>query len=354
MKLVIFGLAVSSSWGNGHAVLWRALIRAFGERGHHTVFFERDVPYYADNRDLTCLEGGRLVLYRNWAEVLPEASRQLSDADAGMVTSYCPDALAATELVLDASGLHVFYDLDTPVTLARLAAGEPVGYIGHEGLAPFDLVLSFTGGAGLTALRHRLGAKRVAPLYGSVDPDRYRPATAPEGARAALSYLGTYASDRQAGLEALLVKPARRRRDLGFLVGGAQYPADFPWAENIHFKRHVPPHQHPCFYAAARLTLNVTRQAMAALGWCPSGRLFEAAACGTPIVSDWWEGLDAFFSPEREIMIVRTTGDVLTALDRSDAELTGIGLAAREQVLARHTAGHRAAELEMLLSQFAE
>jgi spore maturation protein CgeB len=354
MKLVIFGLAVSSSWGNGHAVLWRALIRAFGARGHHTVFFERDVPYYAQNRDLTSLEGGRLVLYDGWEEALPAAHRELADADAGIVTSYCPDALAATELVLGAPGVHVFYDLDTPVTLAQLAAGETVGYIGHEGLAPFDLVLSYTGGAALTALRHRLGANRVVPLYGSVDPDRYRPAVAAAGPRAALSYLGTYADDRQAALESLLVEPARRRPQARFVIGGAQYPADFPWAENIFFRRHVPPPDHPQFYASARLTLNVTRRAMAALGWCPSGRLFEAAACGTPIVSDWWEGLDEFFAPEREIVIVRTTDDVLAALERSDAELVRIGAAARERALARHTAERRAGELEMLLSQFGE
>jgi spore maturation protein CgeB len=351
MKLVIFGLAVSSSWGNGHAVLWRALIRAFAERGHRTVFFERDVPYYAQHRDLTSLEGGRLVLYDTWGEVLPEAKRELADADAGMVTSYCPDALAATELVLEAHGRHVFYDLDTPVTLAQLAAGRTVDYIGPDGLAPFDLVLSYTGGAALFALRHRLGAQRVAPLYGSVDPDLYRPASPPEGRGAALSYLGTYADDRQTALEALFIEPARRRPHARFVIGGAQYPRGFPWAENIFFWRHVASQEHPRFYASARLTLNVTRQAMAALGWCPSGRLFEAAACGTPIMSDWWEGLDEFFAPGREILVVKTTDDVLAALDRSDAELARIGAAAREHALTRHTAGRRAAELETLLSQ---
>lgn len=354
MKLVIFGLAVSSSWGNGHAVLWRALIRAFGERGHDIVFFERDVPYYANNRDLTSLDGGRLVLYRSGEEMLQTARRELADADAGMVTSYCPDALPATELVLSAPGLHVFYDLDTPITLARLAGGGSVSYIGKDGLAPFDLVLSYTGGAALTALRHRLGAKRVAPLYGSVDPQRYRPAGAPEGMRAALSYLGTYAADRQAALEALLLEPARRRPRDRFVIGGAQYPADFPWTDNIYFRRHVPAYEHPRFYASARLTLNVTRQAMAALGWCPSGRLFEAAACGAPIVSDWWEGLDEFFVPGREIIIAGTTEQVLAALDRSDSELAHIGAAARRRVLSRHTAERRAAELETLLSQFGE
>ncbi|MBV8506663.1 MAG: glycosyltransferase [Alphaproteobacteria bacterium] len=353
MKLVIFGLAVSSSWGNGHAVLWRALIRALGALGHHTVFFERNVPYYAQNRDLTVLEGGRLVLYDDWHEVVPEAKRELAGADAGMVTSYCPDALAATELILAAPTLHLFYDLDTPVTLSRLAAGHAVTYIGPDGLAPFDLVLSYTGGAALSALSSRLGAKKVAPLYGSVDPDRYRPA-APEGARAALSYLGTYAADRQAALETLFVEPARRRPQERFIIGGAQYPADFPWAGNVFFWRHVAAYEHPKFYASARLTLNVTRQAMAEFGWCPSGRLFEAAACGTPIVSDWWEGLDQFFSPEREIIVVRTTEDVLAALEGSDAELAEIGTAARDWVLSRHTAARRAAELERLLAQFGE
>ena len=182
MKLVIFGLAVSSSWGNGHAVLWRALIRAFGALGHHTLFFERDVPYYAQNRDLTVLEGGRLVLYDDWEAMLPEAKRELAGADAGMVTSYCPDALAATDLVLESPVLHLFYDLDTPVTLSQLAAGRQVPYIGPDRLKWFDLVLSYTGGVALTGLHNRLGAKRVAPLYGSVDPDRYRPA-APEASQ---------------------------------------------------------------------------------------------------------------------------------------------------------------------------
>jgi spore maturation protein CgeB len=354
MKLVIFGLAVSSSWGNGHAVLWRALIRAFAERGHRIVFFERDVPYYAQNRDLTSLEGGRLVLYGDWGEVLPEAKRELSDADAGMITSYCPDALAATDLILGAPCLRVFYDLDTPVTLAQLAAGRRVGYIGPNGLEPFDLVLSYTGGEALAALRHWLGAKRVAPLYGSVDPRSYQPVAAPEPLRADLSYLGTYADDRQDALKAFFIEPARHRPMARFIIGGAQYPNDFPWKENIFFFRHVPSLDHPRFYASARLTLNVTRQAMASCGWCPSGRLFEAGACAAPIISDWWDGLDQFFRPDREILIARTTEDVLAALDRSDADLAAIGTAARERTLAWHTAGHRAAELETLLLQRAE
>lgn len=350
MKLVVFGLSVSSSWGNGHAVLWRALIRALAADGHRVVFFERDVPWYAHHRDLTEIDGGRLVLYDDWGAARLEARHELAGADAAMVTSYCPDGIVATELVLDAPGLHVFYDLDTPVTLARFDAGEVVEAIGPNRLAPFDLVLSYTGGAALTALTERLGARRVAPLYGSVDVERYAPAAAPSGLRAALSYLGTYAADRQPKVEAFFLEPARRRPLLRFVIGGAQYPPEFPWTDNIFYWRHVASAEHPRFYAAARVTLNVTRATMAESGWCPSGRLFEAAACAAPILSDWWDGLDEFFAPEREILIVRNTEDVLAALDRSDQEFARIGEAGRARALADHTAERRATELVALLS----
>jgi spore maturation protein CgeB len=350
MKLVIFGLSVSSSWGNGHAVLWRALIRSLGAQGHRVVFFERDVPYYAENRDLTELDGGTLVLYRDWNGISASAGRQLADADAAVVTSYCPDAIAASDLILDGSALKVFYDLDSPVTLARMISGERVAYLREDRLAGFDLVLSYAGGFALTALRDHLGAGCVAPLYGSVDPLHYRPVSPSADRRAALSYLGTYAEDRQQGLNRLFLGPARRRPGDRFVIGGALYPPNFPWLPNVFFERHVSPSEHPRFYAGARATLNVTRAAMASCGWCPSGRLFEAAACGAAILSDEWDGLVEFFVPGSEILIVSSTEDVLAALDLSDRELARIGAAARERALSDHSADRRAAELVRLLS----
>ncbi|MBE7158276.1 MAG: glycosyltransferase, partial [Rhodospirillales bacterium] len=293
MNIVVFGLAVSSSWGNGHAALWRGLIRALHADGHHVTFFERDVPYYAEHRDLTQLPGGgKLILYRDWNEA--DALAALRQADVAMVTSYCPDAAAATRLVVEAAGgLRCFYDLDTPVTLTDLAAGRPVPHAGSDGYRNFDLVLSYTGGKAVDLLQTQLGARHVVPLYGWVDPELYQPAPAAAD-RADLSYLGTYAPDRQPVLDRLLIEPARRAPDRRFVIGGAMYPQDFPWTRNIWFRRHVPPPAHPAFYAASRMTLNVTRAAMADMGWCPSGRLFEAAACGVPILSDSWAGLDAF------------------------------------------------------------
>jgi spore maturation protein CgeB len=346
VKLVVFGLAISSSWGNGHATLWRGLCAALARRGHEVVFFERDVPYYASTRDLTQLPYARLCLYERWEDMATIAKRQLKDADAAIVTSYCPDGVVASELVLDSpTPARIFYDLDTPMTLARLRAGEAVDYIHPRGLADFDLVLSYTGGRALEELRTRLGARRVAPLYGSVDADVYRPVAPVERYRADLSYMGTYAADRQLKLERLLIEVARRLPERKFLIGGAQYPEAAPWPGNICFLRHLPPAEHAAFYGSSRLTLNITRQAMAEMGWCPSGRLFEAAACGTAILSDAWDGLTSFFQPDAEILLARDTGDAIGALQMPDAELARIGRQARERTLAQHTADNRAAEL---------
>jgi spore maturation protein CgeB len=351
MKIVVFGLTISSSWGNGHATLWRGLARSFARRGHRLVFFECDVPYYAQHRDLYEIAGGSLMLYREWDDVRHQASRDIADADAALVTSYCPHGVEATQLIIDhAQGCRVFYDLDTPVTLSRLDAGEPTTYIGPRGLQDFDLVLSYTGGAALERLVSGLGARRVAPLYGHVDPQVHRPVEPLERYRSDLSYLGTYAADRQAALEALFVDPARDRPDRRFLIGGALYPHDFPWAANIHFVRHLPPAEHPAFFSSSRLTLNVTRSAMAAMGWCPSGRLFEASACGTPILSDAWEGLDGFFTPGREILVAGSTEDAIRALDCDDAELNRIARSSRDRTLSEHTSDRRAEEFETLLA----
>ena len=346
MKIVIFGLTISSSWGNGHATLWRGLSKALARQGHRVVFFERDVPYYAGARDLYEVPGGKLIFYQDWEGIWPQACGEARDADVVIVTSYCPDGIAAAELIGScAPGLRVFYDLDTPVTLARLSSGGSVPYIGPQGLGDFDLVLSYTGGQALTLLREKLGARRVAPLYGHVDPDVHQPVRPQGHYRADLSYLGTYSADRQPSVEALFLDPARQRPELRFLIGGAQYPQEFPWCSNIHFVRHLPPSEHPAFFSSSRLTLNVTRAAMAQMGWCPSGRLFEAAACATPVLSDNWDGLDTFFTPGDDILVATNEADAPAALDLSDAELARIGRAARERVLAAHTSEVRAGEL---------
>ncbi len=347
MKIVIFGLTISSSWGNGHATLWRGLCKSLIRSGHDVVFFERDVSYYASTRDFSELPGGRLELYAKWDDVKARARVDAIHADAAIVTSYCPDAGDATALILDCTAaLRVFYDLDTPITLAKLSAGETVPYITAGGLGEFDLVLSFTGGeAVFQEFRRLTGARRIEALYGHVDPDLHRPSPPQPHYRADLSYLGTYSRDRQQTLDSFFVGAARSRRDLRFLVAGAQYPQDFPWSPNIYFVRHLPPAEHPAFFASSRLTLNVTRKAMAEMGWCPSGRLFEAAACGAPLVSDAWDGIEDFFEPGAEILLAHRREDVLATFDLGEGELRRIAHRARERTLEQHSSSTRAQEL---------
>jgi spore maturation protein CgeB len=343
MRIVIFGLTVSSSWGNGHATLWRGLLRALHQEGHEIHFFERDTPYYARWRDLASPDYAHLHLYKDWEENQREAKAALAGADVGVVTSYCPDGVAACELVLDGN-LHrtVFYDMDTPVTLARLERGERVEYIPPAGLAGFDLVLSYTGGRALQLLRERLGAGHAATLYGWVDPEIHHRVEASHWYEADLSYLGTYSEDRQTALEELFFTPARHLPEKNFVIGGAMYPNPETWPKNIRHYHHVGPPEHCAFYSSSPLTLNVTRASMAAMGYCPSGRFFEAAAAGTAVLSDWWEGLDAFFEPGEEILIASSAGEAMAAITRERSELARIGERARQRTLDCHTAAIRA------------
>jgi spore maturation protein CgeB len=313
------------------------------------VFFERDLPYYARHRDLWDLPGGELVLYPDWDQIAGRAAAEAACADAVIVTSYCPDGRAASALAGERARRAVFYDMDTPVTLARLAAGESVDYLPPEGLGGFDLVLSFTGGQALLRLERELGARRTAPLYGHVDPDVHRPVTPQDRFACDLSYLGTYAADRQPAVDALFAEPARLRPDGRFLLGGSGYDGAFPWTPNIFFLDHVAPGEHAAFFASSRLTLNITRRDMAQMGYCPSGRLFEAAACGAPILTDLWEGLEAFFQPGREVLTAAAAEDALAALDLDCGDLAALAGRARERTLEEHTSARRAAELLRLL-----
>jgi spore maturation protein CgeB len=323
-----------------------AVCEELAARGHDVVFFERDVPYYAAHRDLWHLDRGQLHLYPSWNDVRDLADRELSDADAAIVTSFCADAIAAEAAVMESRvPRRAFYDLDTPVTLEQWSRTQAVPYIGPRGLADYDVVFSYTGGASLDALCSEFGARHVVPLYGSVDPEAHVPVEATPLFRADLSYLGTYAADRQRAVESLFVQPARAMPARRFVLGGSQYPPDFPWSANIFYMWHVAPDWHSAFYCSSRLTLNVTRAAMATTGYCPSGRLFEAAACGAPLLSDAWPGLDQFFEPGREILVADTPGDVVAAIQLPDAELRAMARRARDRTIAEHTAASRADQL---------
>jgi spore maturation protein CgeB len=343
MKLVFLGLSITSSWGNGHATNYRALLGALDRAGHDVVFLERDVPWYAANRDLAAPPWGRTILYRSPAELEAHQS-ELAGADLVTVGSYVPDGVEVGSWALSVARCPVaFWDIDTPVTLAKLESGD------HEYLSPelvrrYDLYLSFTGGPILDELEDQWGARRAVPFYCMVDTDSYYPGPSPKPFLA--GYLGTYSADRHEHVEQLLLEPARRLPHRRFVVAGPQYPPHVTWPRNVARIEHLSGDAHRAFYLSQLFTVNVTREGMRQWGWSPSVRLFEAAACCTPIVTDAWPGLDAFFEPGREILVAENADEAFELLTctpecgrRAMVEL------ARTRVLAEHSATRRAAEL---------
>jgi spore maturation protein CgeB len=351
IRLVVLGLSLSSSWGNGHATTFRALLKEFAARGHDILFLERDVPWYAANRDIEDPNYCQLEFYSDLAG-LEKWRRDIANADAVMVGSYVPDGVAVGRYVqTNAEGVTAFYDIDTPVTLAKLERGD-FEYLSPEIIPGYDVYLSFTGGPTLRHLEQHYRSPAARALYCSVDPSAYPPLTVPKTWD--LSYLGTYSPDRQPTLERLLIEPARRMPDRRFVVAGPQYPADIEWPDNVDRIEHLPPVDHAAFYAASRFTLNVTRADMIAAGWSPSVRLFEAAACAVPVISDRWDGIESLFAPGAEILLAETSEAVTEILaDWSEVDARGMGQAARARVLDGHKAADRAAELERYLSEAA-
>lgn len=348
MKLVVLGLSLSSSWGNGHATTFRALLSEFAERGNDVLFLERDVPWYADHRDMPDPDFCRLAYYDS-VEALDTWREEIAQADAVMVGSYVPDGIAVGAFVQHhARGITCFYDIDTPVTLARLERDD-CEYLSRDLIPGYDIYFSFSGGDTLDRLEREYGAQRARPLYCSVDISSYRPLDVE--VRWDLTYLGTYSADRQPTLERLLIETARRRPEWRFAVAGPQYPEDIDWPSNVDRIEHLPPAEHAEFYCASRFTLNVTRDDMIAAGWSPSVRLFEAGACGTPIISDKWKGIETVLKPGSEIILADDSSDVIAALEMSAEK---IGRAARSAVLDQHSSRRRAEQFETDLREAME
>jgi spore maturation protein CgeB len=347
VKIVICGLSITSSWGNGHATTFRALARALCARGHEIVFFERDLEWYRSNRDLPEPPFCRVHIYERWNEILDRLRRELNAADVAMVGSFFPDGVKASDEILNSNAsVKTFYDIDTPITLSKLRAGN-TEYLDRQQVAGFDVYFSFTGGPLLREIETRFGAARAVPLYCSFDPDRYRSFEPDPRYQCHLSYMGTYAPDRQSKLNELFSKPAAALSDKDFVLAGPQYPPGAIWPKNVRRIIHLEPEFHPYFYCSSLFTLNLTRQPMVEAGYSPSVRLFEAAGCGSTIISDEWPGLETFFCPNEEIILARECADVVARISSmTEAEVRSIGRRAQERVLAEHSAQRRALEFE--------
>jgi spore maturation protein CgeB len=353
VKIVIYGLTITSSWGNGHGTTYRSLSRALAARGHRIHFIEKDVEWYSSNRDLPEPAFCSVQLYDSWSESAATLLQASTDADAIIIGSYFPDAIAATRALLDAGlGPLIFYDIDTPITMSHLRTSGRTDYLEAAMIPYYPAYLSFTGGPVLRELEDRFGSPHAVPFYCSVDPELYRPLPPHEIFECDLSYLGTYAPDRQSKLTRFINGTAALLPESRFLVAGPQYPAGTTWAPNVDRITHVSPSDHPSFYSSSRFTLNLTRAEMVTAGYSPSVRLFEASACGAAILSDSWNGLDEFLTPGEEILVPRDEYEAASILrDFSDEQRLRLGQRARERILSEHTSRHRAAQFESVVAQ---
>lgn len=344
LNIVFIGLSVTSSWGNGHATTYRALLGALSQRGHSVTFLERDATWYRAHRDLGEPDGWALRLYNSLQDIPRRFGKLIRTADLVIVGSYVPDGTAISDWVTShAGGVTAFYDIDTPVTLASLDKG--LAYISPSMIPRFDLYLSFAGGPVPAMIEDSYGSPMARALYCSADLELYRPSSVP--VKWTLGYLGTYSDDRQPHLDQLLLAPAAQLTHQRFVVAGPKYPEQLAWRENVDRLEHVAPHEHAEFYAAQRFTLNVTRADMRSLGFSPSVRLFEAAACGTPMISDRWPGIETILKPTSEILLVNDTHEVIQILTgMSDDTRLSIAESARKRILREHTPDHRARQLE--------
>ncbi len=352
MNLVVYGLTLTSSWGNGHATTYRSLLKALHRRGHTLTFVEKDVEWYRSNRDLPEPDFCTVRLYEDWPTEHTSLIAEAKNADAILIGSYFPDAIPLTEALLQHPHPPIlFYDIDTPITLAALRTHSCTDYLRADLIPHYAAYLSFTGGPALQELEQHFGSPRAIPFYCSVDPDLYHPTPANPAYTCALSYLGTYAPDRQTKLLHLLNETAKRLPHERFIVAGPQYPPDTSWAPNIDRIIHLAPPHHPAFYSSSRFTLNLTRDDMVAAGYSPSVRLFEASACGAAILSDPWPGLEDFLTPGQEVLLPFTPEEVAEILLHTpEATRQALGRQARTRIFAEHTSDHRAEQFEQIVA----
>ena len=353
LNIVIFGPSIISLWGNNHATTFRNLMKALHQRGHKITFFEKDVSKYeskhAIHRDLPTTPFCNTILYQSPHEIHRHETI-IAQADLVILSSYVTDAVTlANSIAALSPTCFAFYDLDTPTTLAKLQQRD-FSCLTPAMISNFDIYFSFTGGRALARLQNIYSAQRVHTLHSCVDPDLYFPeidSTAtmqrsfpPEYV---LGYLGNYHEDRQQALNRLLLDPATKNGHLQFCVAGAHYPARLDWPHNVKIIEQISAHQRRHFYNSQRFALTVSQRG---LDYSPSVHLFEAGACSTPVITDYWEGLDSFFVIGKEILIAQDADEVLEHLNMHRDDRRALGRRMWEKIMSAHTSTHRAIEIE--------
>lgn len=355
LRIAFFGSSLVSSYWNGAATYYRGLLRALAGLGHAITFYEPDAYDRQRHRDIPDPPWARVVVYpgKDEAAALAQVRAAVQTADVvikasgvgvydALLERAVPDGVRSKQLA-------VFWDVDAPATLERLRANPRDPFRGC--ISSYAAVLTYGGGDAVVSAYRDLGAKLCVPVYNALDPETHHPAPASARYRADLSLLANRLPDREARIEQFFFEPARRLPQRRFLLGGSGWTQDAA-RPNVNVLGHVPTQQHNAFNCSALAVLNVARDSMAAVGFSPATRVFEAAGAGACLITDAWRGIEQFLEPDREVLVAAGADDVVAHLEGLSPERARqIGEAARRKVLAQHTYGVRALLVERLLSR---
>jgi spore maturation protein CgeB len=350
-RIAFFGSSLVSSYWNGAATYYRGLLKALAERGHRITFYEPDAFERQQHRDIPDPDWARVVVYPAEETAALAMLEHARGADLVVKASGVGvfDALLEREaLSLQRPGTRVvFWDVDAPATLERMAADPADPF---RSLVPrYDLVLTYGGGAPVVDAYRRCGARDCIPVYNALDPSTHHPVAPDPRFACDLAFLGNRLPDREERVRSFLFRPAAKLPARSFLLGGNGWDAGSVPA-NVRPLGHVPTRDHNAFNCTPRAVLNINRDSMARFGHSPATRLFEAAGAAACLISDAWEGIEAFLEPGREVLLANDGDEVaalLAALTPGRAHQ--IGRAALRRVLSAHTYRHRADQVEAIL-----
>ncbi len=350
LNIAFFGSSLVSAYWNGAATYYRGLIRALYERGHRVTFYEPDAYERQEHRDIPDPAWARVVVYRG-VEELARALQDAQNVDLVVKASgvgVFDDVLEREVLVLQRPGRQVvFWDVDAPATLDRVQRNPTDPF--RRLIPRYDMIFTYGGGDPVVRAYQALGARDCVPIYNALDPATHFPVPAEPRWTADLGFLGNRLPDREARVDEFFFRAAEKAPSKRFLLGGNGW-SDKPHPENVVYLGHVYTREHNAFNCSVRAVLNINRASMARYGFSPPTRVFEAAGAGACLITDAWEGIEAFLEPGSEVLVAHDgdeVADFISALTSERARV--IGQAAFRRVLAEHTYAHRAAQLENIL-----
>lgn len=352
LKIAFFGSSIVSAYWNGAATYYRGIVKALHKMGHEVTFYEPDIYERQKHRDIEDPDWCNVVVYPEDKVSLRGLLRQASEADViikasgvGAFDEFLEDAVTQLK---DENNIIIFWDVDAPATLDRIESDSFDPF--NELIPKYDLVLTYGGGQPVIDAYQRNGAKKCVPIYNALDTETHHPVEPEEKFEASLAFLGNRLPDREARVEEFFIKPAQNLPQEKFILGGSGW-GDKGLPSNVDYVGHVYTHDHNAFNCTPKAVLNISRDSMAKYGFSPATRVFEAAGAGACIITDYWKGIESFFEPDKEILVVKSGEEVEYVLSKLTAERAKeIGDAAYKKVLAKHTYEHRAKLLESVIA----